>query len=185
MDIFECISTKRSVRAYEDKCVSEEDIDKLLDLATKASTGSGMQPWGFVVLNDKDEIDEWSEKIKAYLLENLEQYPYLAQYESWLKNNSYSVFNHANTLFVIYGDKKSHWRTYDCTLAAANVMLAAYEMGIGTCWIGFAEYMLNTDEFKNRYNVPDDYELVCPMSMGYIKHKLPAPKQNKPIVFNK
>ena len=151
MDIFECISTKRSVRAYDDRSISTEDMNKLLDLATKASTGSGMEPWGFVVLNDKEEINSWSEKIKEYLLKHMEEYPYLNQYEEWLKNPKYSVFNHSNTLLIIYGNKESHWKTYDCSLAAGNIMLAAYEMGIGTCWIGFAEYMLNTDEFKRKY----------------------------------
>ena len=183
MDIFECISTKRSVRVYEDRSISTEDMNKLLDLATKASTGSGMEPWGFVVLNNKDEINDWSEKIKKYLLEHMEEYPYLAQYEGWLQNPKFSVFNHSNTLLIIYGNKESHWKTYDCSLAAGNIMLAAHEMGIGTCWIGFAEYMLNTDEFKQKYNVPENYELVCPMSIGYMKRKLTPPKRKEPVVF--
>ena len=167
MDIFECIKTKRSVRTYEDKCISNEDMDKLIELGTMASTGSGMEPWGFVVLNNKEEINQWSEKIKAHLLEN----------------TKYSVFNHANTLLIIYGDKNSHWRTYDCSLAAGNIMLAAHEMGIGTCWIGFAEYMLNTDEFKQKYNIPENFELICPMSIGYMKKRLDQPKRKKPTIF--
>jgi nitroreductase len=158
-------------------------MDQLLNLAVKASTGSGMEPWGFVVINDKVEIDLWSEKIKQYLQENLEQYPYLEQYRSWLTNPNFHVFNRANTLLIIYGNKESHWRTYDCTLAAANVMLAAHEMGIGTCWIGFAEYMLNTEEFKEKYQVPENYELVCPMSIGYMKKQLSEPKRKEPVVF--
>lgn len=184
MDIFECISTKRSIRTYEDRCITCEDMEKLLQLGTKASTGSGMEPWGFVVINDKDEINEWSEKIKKHLLDNIENFPYLMQYKSWLESRKYSVFNHANTLLVIYGNKDSHWRVYDCSLAAGNIMLAAHEMGIGTCWIGFGEYMLNTKEFKERYHVPEHYELVCPMSMGYMKEKLNEPKRKAPLIFN-
>ena len=183
MDIFECIKTKRSVRTYEDKCISNEDMDKLIELGTMASTGSGMEPWGFVVLNNKEEINQWSEKIKAHLLENMDNFPYLIQYKSWLENPKYSVFNHANTLLIIYGDKNSHWRTYDCSLAAGNIMLAAHEMGIGTCWIGFAEYMLNTDEFKQKYNIPENFELICPMSIGYMKKRLDQPKRKKPAIF--
>lgn len=183
MDIFECINTRRSIRSYENRSISTEDMDKLLNLATKASNGSAMEPWGFVVLNDKDEIDSWSEKIKKYLLEHMNEYPYLAQYESWLSNSKYSVFNHAHTLLIIYGNNESHWKTYDCSLAAGNIMLAAHETGIGTCWIGFAEYMLNTKEFKQKYNVPENYELVCPMSIGYIKKKLTPPKRKEPVIF--
>jgi len=64
-------------------------------------------------------------------------------------------------------------------------MLAAHEMGIGTCWIGFAEYMLNTKEFKEQYGVPLNYELVCPMSMGYPKTKLASSKRKAPLIFTK
>lgn len=62
-------------------------------------------------------------------------------------------------------------------------MLAAYEIEIGTCWIGFAEYMLNAAEFKQKYNVPENYDLVYPMSIGYMKTKLTPPKRKKTVVF--
>lgn len=186
MDIIESISNKRSVRAYNEQPISDNTLNELIVLGTKASTGSGMEPWGFVVLNDKEEIDMWSERIKAHLLDNFQDYPYLHRYESWLNNPKFSVFNHAGTLLVIYGNTDSHWYKYDCTLAAGNIMLAAHSKGIGTCWIGFAEYMLNTEEFKNRYNVPSGYELVCPMTMGYMKSgvTLNPPKRKEPIIFN-
>lgn len=186
MDIIESISNKRSVRVYKEEPVSVNTLNELIVLGTKASTGSGMEPWGFVILNDKAEIDMWSERIKTHLLNNLQDYPYLCQYESWLTNPKFSVFNHAGTLLVIYGNTDSHWFQYDCTLAAGNIMLAAYSRGIGTCWIGFAEYMLNTGEFKNRYHVPANYELVCPMTMGYMKDDAAfnPPKRKAPIIFN-
>lgn len=190
MDIIDCINNKRSVRVYKEQAISEKTLDELIVLGTKASTGSGMEPWGFVIINNKEEIDIWSEKIKKYLLDNLDEYSYLHQYESWLKNPKFSVFNHASTLLVIYGNTESHWFKYDCTLAASNIMLAAHAQGIGTCWIGFAEYILNTKEFKKQYNIPENYELVCPMTLGYMKiddsHKaLKPPTRKAPIIFNK
>ncbi|KMT22567.1 nitroreductase family protein [Clostridium cylindrosporum] len=185
MDILECINSKRSIRAYTDEIIPEETLNNIIKLGTKASTGSGQEPWGFVVIQDKDEIDSLSEITKKYLLENMEKYPYLNQYESWLTNPRFSVFNHANTLLIIYGNTESHWHVYDCSLAAGNIMLAAHSMGIGTCWIGFAEHTLNTKEFKGKYNVPEQYELVCPMSIGYMKAKLAPPNRKKPIIFNK
>lgn len=185
MDVLECINNKRSVRAYTEEIISKETLMNLIELGTKASTGSSMEPWGFVTIRDKDEIESLSEMTKKYLLENLEKYPYLNQYESWLKNSEYSIFNHANTLLIIYGNIDSHWYVYDCSLAADNIMLAAYSMGIGTCWIGFAEHTLNTKEFKEKYGVPEKYELVCPMSMGYMKTKMSPSKRKEPVIFNK
>lgn len=185
MNIIDCINNKRSVRAYTDEIISEETITNLIELGTKASTGSGMEPWGFVVIKDKNEIDSLSEMSKKYLMNNLEKYPYLKQYENWLNNPEYSVFNHANTLLLVYGNKESHWYVYDCTLATGNIMLAAHSMGIGTCWIGFAEDTLNTKEFKDKYGVPENYELVSPLSIGYLKTKMRPPKRKKPIIFSK
>ena len=185
MNTIESINNKRSVRAYSEEIISDELLSELIELGTKASTGSGMEPWGFVILKDKEEIDMWSERIKTYLLDHFEEYPYLHQYETWLKNPKFSVFNHTNTLLIIYGNPDSHWYQYDCTLAASNIMLAAHSKGIGTCWIGFAEYMLNTNEFKEKYNVPSGYELVCPMTLGYMKSglKLEHTKRKEPIIF--
>lgn len=43
--------------------------------------------------------------------------------------------------------------------------------------------MLNAAEFKQKYNVPENYDLVCPMSIGYMKTKLTPTKRKKPVVF--
>lgn len=184
MNIIDCINTKRSVRSYKDEQIPTEIITELLTLGTKASTGSGEEPWGFVVLRNKEEINELSERTKSYLLEHFESYPYLHQYIGWLENPKYSVFNHANTMVVIYGNTNSHWYVYDGSLAAGNIMLAAHSMGIGTCWIGFAEHTLNTEEFKKKYGVPEDYDLVCPMTLGYRKGNLNPPTRKTPLIFN-
>ena len=185
MDTIECINSKRSIRAYEETQIPYETVMELLTLGTKASTGSNHQPWGFVVIQDAREIEDLSKNIKAYLLENLEKYPYLSQYEAWLQSEKYSIFNNASTLIVVYGNTDSHWYIYDCTLAAGNIMLAAYSKGIGTCWIGFAEYYFNKPEFKKKYKIPENYELVAPLSCGYIKGTVKPPERKPPVVFNR
>ena len=185
MDTIECINSKRSIRVYEETQIPYETVMELLTLGTKASTGSNHQPWGFAVIQDTQEIEDLSKNIKVYLLENLEKYPYLSQYETWLQNEKYSIFNNASTLIVVYGNTDSHWYIYDCTLAAGNIMLAAYSKGIGTCWIGFAEYYFNTPEFKKKYKIPENYELVAPLSCGYIKGSIKPPERKPPVVFNR
>lgn len=183
MNVLDCINGRRSIRKYTSEIIDEQTMKNLLSLGTKAATGSNQQPWGFLVIQDKDEIQRLSDETKKYLLENLSLYPYLEQYRDWLLNKSYSVFNNASTLLVIYGNTESHWHVYDCTLCAGNIMLAAQSMGIGTCWIGFAEHTLNTPEFKKAYAIPEHYALVCPMSMGYFKTGLPTAQRNEPTIF--
>lgn len=183
MDIFECIETRRSVRTYEDRPVSEEDMDRLLALGVKAATGSALEPWGFVIINDKEEIESWSDKIKADLLARLESLPHMRRYENGLKNPKFNVFNGASTVVVIYGHATSHWKTYDCSMVACNMMLAGNAMGIGTCWIGFAHQLCAAEAFKQHYSVPKEYELMCVMSLGYMTERPGPSKRKAPLVF--
>jgi len=113
----------------------------------------------------------------------VDQFPGLAQYESWFQKPRFHVFNRAHTLLIIYGNTSSYFRQYDGTLAAANIMLSAYAMGIGTCWIGFSHYTLDTPEFKRKHNVPENYDLVCPMSIGYMKSTPNPPTRKEPLIF--
>lgn len=183
MNVKECISTKRSVRTYTDELLPKETMLELIELGTKASTGSNMQPWGFLTIQGKDKLNTMSEQIKQELLENLADYPHLQQYQAWLENPKFSVFNHASNLIAIYGNKASYYYREDCTLAAGNIMLAAHSMDIGSCWIGFAEYHLNSREIKAQYQIPEEYELVCVMTLGYKKVKLESSKRNEPLIF--
>ena len=77
MSIISCINERRSIRSYKDEPIDEKTINKLLELGTKAATGSAMEPWGFVVIQDKEEINKLSDEIKKYLIENFDKFPYL------------------------------------------------------------------------------------------------------------
>ena len=182
MNVIEAIEQRRSIRAYTDRPVEKDVVERLVSLAVKAPTGSGMEPWGFVVLQNREEIDTLSERIKKKILDDLDGYPQLSQYESWLRNERYHIFNHAGTVLVIYGDKSSYWNIYDCSLVAGNLMLAAENEGIGCCWIGFAEALLNDEDFKKAHGVPENFHLVSTISMGYTKVAV-SPCTRKPPVF--
>ncbi len=184
MNVIEAIEQRRSIRTYTERPVEKEVLERLVALAVKAPTGSGMEPWGFVVLQNKKEIDELSESIKKKVLEHLDDYPQLRQYESWLRKKHYHIFYHADTVLVIYGDKTSYWDVYDCSLVAGNFMLAAENEGIGCCWIGFAEALFNDEDFKKAHGVPENFHLVSTISMGYAKVAVPPCTRKDPVFFS-
>lgn len=62
-------------------------------------------------------------------------------------------------------------------------MLAANEHGLGKCWIGFAEHSLDTEEVKEKYSIPHNYKMVCPMVIGYPKSTLTPPSRKPAKVF--
>lgn len=182
---YQDFAARRSARQYTDRIVPLETVKELLKCGTAAATGSNQQPWGFVLIQDRREIDRLNDLTKEYVKNNLERLPYLAQYAKWLDNPAVSLFHHAANLLIIYGDTGSHWYVYDCSMAAANIMLAAAARGLGTCWIGFAEHSLNSPEFKAKYRVPEGYELVCPMTIGYpYGEAKAAPQRREPVIFN-
>lgn len=184
MNIIECIESRRSVRKYSDKKVESDVIKELLRLGTMAPTSLGKEPWGFVVIQDKEEINEWSEKTKEFLLKNLDKFPFLSKMEGVLKKPDFSLFNHAENVIAVYGDTESHSYVEDCTLATENIVLAANSMDIGTCWIGFAQFLFNDEEFKTRYNVPENYKLVSTLTLGYMIERPSKPKRKEAIIFN-
>ena len=146
MDALQCILTRRSCRSYEDRPIPKKEILELLTVGTKAATGSGMQPWGFVTLEGREKIAALSDEIKAWLKENFADFPWLAQYREWLDNPNYNIFYDADNVICVYGDTASHWYVYDGTLCTANIMLAAHAKGIGSCWIGFAQDFMDRPE---------------------------------------
>ena len=184
MDITEAIEKRRSIRSYTDRPLEKDTLERLITLAIKAPTGSGMEPWGFVVLQDQKEIDALSERVKQKVLNNLADYPQFSQYESWLRNEKYHIFYHASTVLIIYGNSASPWNVYDCSLVAGNIMLAAENEGIGSCWIGFAEALFDDADFKAEHNVPANFHLVSTLSMGYAKVAVPPCTRKPPVFFS-
>ncbi len=68
MELDVCIQGRRSTRRYEDKPVPKEIIEKLLDSGTWAPSGMNIQPWRFVVIENRDTIKKLSLRAKELLL---------------------------------------------------------------------------------------------------------------------
>ena len=186
MNIIEAISTRRSVRTYTDEMIEREKLDELIKLGTLAASGSNMQPWGFVIMQGKEEIGKHDEPAKAALLAYLDKDSRFERYRKHAENPDYRIFHNASNMILIYGDGSRPFYINDCTLAASNIMLAAHGMGMGTCWIGLAHGYFNSPEFKASQSVAEGYELVCAMTIGYPAEPVTKPAIRKdPIIFNR
>lgn len=185
MEVIEAIKTRRSVRNYTDTPVEKEVIKELINLAIWAPSATNKQPWGFLVLEGRDYLKDLSDQAKKKLLDNIDKYPELHQYQKTLANENYNIFYNVSTVVVIYGIADTGWYVYDCSLAAQNFMLAAHDKGLGTCWIGFAHQLMDTPEFKQKHNIPENYKLVAPLTLGYPANEPSSgpPRKEVPI-FN-
>jgi len=161
------IMNRRSCRSYTDESLSREKLTDLINAAVWVPNGSNNQPWTFVVITDRELLKKYSDAAKNDWLARLAETPYLQQYEKVLRDPEYNIFYNAPAVVIIYGNTDSYWHVYDCSMVAYNMHLLAEESGMGACWIGFAHNVFATDETKAAFGIPEGYELVAPVILGY------------------
>ncbi len=179
MNTIDAIYTRRSVRGYLDKPIDKSSIERLIIAATQAPSAMNTQPWAFGVIEDKQKLQELSDRTKAYLLSILHLAPALEKYREALQNPDYNIFYGASALVIIMAKPDvSLDPKIDCSLAAQNLMLMARSLGLGTCWIGFTQAYLNTTEAKTDFGIPEDFTVVAPIIVGYPESEQTAVEKN-------
>ncbi len=179
MDIIEALETRRSVPSFTDRPIEDEVLKRLLLLGTKAPSAQNFQPWSFGILQGKEKIRKLAEEARTALLASLTPGSPLEKYAKMLSNPEYNMFYGSGTLLFVYGNTASPWYIGDCSMCIQNIMLAAHSMGIGSCWIGFADRLCSTEEFSARFGVPEDRKLVGVICLGYRDGDLPPVRLRK------
>jgi nitroreductase len=163
-DIIEIIKTRRSVRDSKEYPVTDEDVKFLIDCARYAPSGSNMQPWSFLVIQNKEMIHKLSENGKNAMIPLAEQMfnnPNKAPVSfSFLKTKGTNLFYNASSLVIILGNKKSVAADCDCAMAAQNMMFAAHSRGIGSCWKGLVMPALMDEKILKELGAPPGYKVV-------------------------
>lgn len=159
MEILECIKTRRSVRKYTEKHIDDENIEILIKAAICTPSGKNGQPWKFKIIDDKNLISKVSE---------------LSIYGRWMKTASHFI--------LVFLDKDCSYNylkdVQSCGAAMQNIMLAAYSLGIGSCWIG--EILPNGTKVKSILNIDNDkLELMGIITLGYAAVRSLNPGRNE------
>jgi len=182
MDLSEAISGRRAVRAYTDQAVDDRTIDYLINAAVQAPSAVNRQAWLFTVVRNQSVLDKISDAAKPYMMAVSARTSFADRFRPVLSDPDFQLFYHAPVLILISGTTQDDWIVEDCTLAAGNLMLAAYAAGLGTCWIGLAQNFLNTAEGKNLLGLPADCMPVAPIIVGHPKAAPAAVPRNPPAV---
>jgi len=144
-------------------------LERLIQAAIEAPSAMNLQPWAFAVLLDRSRIDNYGARAKSWLLENLSGTAYDAQAHHMLRDPAFTLFYRAPGLAIVLAKSADTQALEDCCLAAENLMLAARDEGLGTCWIGFARPWLNLPATKAELGLPAQYQVVAPLVLGYPK----------------
>jgi nitroreductase len=172
--IADAIFHRRSIRKYSAREVEREKVRKLLVAAVQAPSAMNQQPWVFGVFHGCHRLRDYSERAKQHLVATYPPTFELHSRSELYERASYDLFHRANTLIVIYATRGRLHPNEDCCLAAENLMLAAYGMGLGTCPIGYARPWLDLPATKRELEVPEELSAVFPVVVGY-PAALPGP----------
>jgi nitroreductase/ketosteroid isomerase-like protein len=178
---FEIIKTRRTVRKYKPDPVPSEHIRKILDAARFAPTAGNVQPWKFVVIQDRKRLDSlgellkksWEEKITAS--ENLDD----KKKKSYIEGGKEAIDGvmTAPVYVMVFVDTTTFpkYAAWDGCLAVENLMLAARSLGYGT---GFFTSYFPEDLIKSFVKAPDDLRFICATPIG-IPEKWPETPEKK------
>jgi len=147
MDVFTAISQRKSIRAFTDKEVEEEKLLKVLEAGRLAPSAKNRQEWRFIVVRDPET--------KKKLAKACYGQKYVEQASVVLVGCAISPD------YIMPCGQPAY--TVDVSIAFSFMMLEAWELGLGTCWLGaFLE-----EEVKETLNVPDAMRVVVVMPLGY------------------
>ncbi len=146
VDIFDAIRQRSSVRSYAPTPVSEEVIVRILEAARLAPSAANIQPWHFIVVEDKEK--------RTRIAGGCRYGKFIAE---------------SPVVIVGCGNKKvsPKWHVVDTTIALEHLVLAATALELGTCWIG----SFDNDDLREMLMLPQEYEIVALIALGYPREK--------------
>jgi nitroreductase len=182
MNVLQAIRERRAVRDYTAGPVSAGMIYQLITSASWAPSAMNEQPCHFTVITDRGLLDDISALAKAWLLKNIASLPHSSLFRDLVSDEKFHLLYRAPALIIISAPARSQWTVEDCTLAAQNMMLAATSLGLGSCWIGFAQGWLNTPEARDLLNLSEQNLCVAPIVIGHPKAVLPPVARKTPAI---
>lgn len=150
--------TRRSIRKYKADMVPDEMLHQIAKAGTFAPTGRGVQSPAIVVVKDKDTRDRLSELNARVLGTNTDP------------------FYGAPVVIVVLADKGRPTYLYDGSLVMSNLLLAAHDLGLGSCWIHRAKEVFESPEGKAllmAWGIEGNYEGIGHCIVGYIDGQIP------------
>ena len=160
MDVFTAISQRCSERAYKPADVEEDKLKKVLEAGRLSPSASNRQDWKFIVVKNKESRKKLARAAFGQ-----------------------SFIGEAPVVIVACGTEPKTMlacgqpaHTVDVSIAFAYMILQAYELGLGTCWIGaFSE-----EEAKKALSIPENIRVVAMTPLGY-PDQTPSEKLRKTL----
>jgi nitroreductase len=145
-----------AVREYEDREIPDDVARRIVEAGYLTASASNVQPWHFILVRDRASLRKLGSLVRTG--------PYIA--------------NAAAAVIVAYEKEKGSFGISDGSRAIQSMMIAAWAEGVGSNWTGFASRL---DNVREEYGLPDTYDVLAVVPLGYPKHRVVGKKKRKPF----
>ena len=154
MSLIDLMLSRRSIRRYENKDIPEEVLKQILEAGRQAPSAANRQPIRFVIVNDDDMLKNLCDTLVS----------------RFVKAAPAAIVGCADVKSLLTGK----WAIVDATIAMQNMVIAAWTLGVGSCWIGACK----EEKVKELLKIPDKWKVVALVTLGYPAEQ-PKPRKKK------
>lgn len=169
MNVLEAIRSRCAVRQFKSDSIPDEVLFKILEAARWAPSPFNTQPWEFIIIKNKETLKSISR---------------FARYSGYLESVPLAI-----AVVVPHIDGKFSWieslgeHKFAAAMAVQNIMLAAWELGIGTCWVS-----IEREKVGEILKVPNTHFVLTIIPIGYPdkepqEHDENSRKKLKDLIF--
>jgi len=199
------VRERRSTRVYKNKRVEREKIADLVNTARWAPTGRNLQAITWLAVDNAETISLLSERTVNVLVKGAEDLrnsitPETDMQKKKLKLMEAKTFEHLGRRFrkgeqpIFFGapvilfaiTPRSHFGRDDAVISGYTMQLAAVQMGLSTCQIGYFIFGAQMDKVlgKDILSIPDDQQVQMALTLGYPKYRMRRTVFRAPLLLH-
>ena len=182
MDTLDAIITRRSTRSYKPDAVERDKLEKIIEAGRFAPSGGNNQTNHFIVVQDKavlQKLATLAQDAFAKMEVTPETYSSLKTSIMLSKKGGYVFHYNAPVLIIVANQKNYGNNMADSAVAVENMMIAANELDLGSCWINQMHWLTEDEKIFSclrELGMKENERVFASMALGYAKDGLPNRK---------
>lgn len=154
-EVFEAVRTVLAVRDYDDRDIPRDVLRRIAEAGHLTASAGNQQPWHFIVVSERAGLQKLGSLVRTG--------PYILRARA--------------AVIVAFEKAKGAIGVSDASRAVQSMILTAWGDGVGSNWTGFSDL----DAVRKDFGLPDEYQVVAVMPLGYSKRKPLGKKKRKPF----
>jgi nitroreductase len=190
----DAVENRRSIRKFESRAVSREDLDQIIEAARLAPSETNRQPWRFVLLTSQEEKDKIAGAVlqpfvlaapavfvccldrQAYLRSHVEKRMGELVRAKAISDDSAGYINQLQLPEQLEDVVLPSSAYIDLGIAVENMVLMATALGLGSCWVR----LFSPRQVHENLALPPEIKVVALLPIGYpAQSALPRPRLSR------